>query len=57
VFEDSINATGGGPSPVSGEGSSDVNVRFGQNTVLTLLANGIGNAPTITTTMRMSEDW
>jgi len=57
VFGDHIDATGGGPSPVQGEGDADVNVRLGQNNEMVLLANGIGNSPTVTATLRMVEDW
>jgi len=42
---------------MTGAGSATVDVRLGQENVLSLLANGIGNAPDVTATVRMIEDW
>ena len=55
VWEGHINVGGTGNAQSSLD--ADVDVRFGQNTVLSMLAWGVGGTGSATTTMRMKEDW
>ena len=50
-----MNAGGGGN--ISAGSDSNINVRFGQSTVVTLLARAVDASSTVDATMRMTEDW
>lgn len=55
VWEGHINVSGQGNA--SNDIGADVDVRFGQNGVLSLLAYGVGGSGSANATMRMVEDW
>jgi len=55
VWEGHIDVGGTGNAQSSID--ANVDVRFGQNTVLSMLAWGVGGTGNATTTMRMAEDW
>ena len=56
VWEGSIRVVSGGPTQLS-DLSPEVDVRFGQNGVLTLIAQCDGGTGLTDYTMRMEEDW
>ena len=56
VWEGTIRVADGGPTQLTAL-SPEVDVRFGQNGVLSLIAQADGADGTATYTMRMEEDW
>jgi len=56
IWEDLINASGSG-NTATGTLGGNIDARLGQDFELVLLAQGIGNSPSLTATKRMIEDW
>lgn len=56
VWEDVLNSSGTG-NTATGNLAGEVDVRLGQANELVLVAQGIGNSPEFTGTVRMIEDW